>query len=211
MKKLAAFDLDGTLSQSDRFLLPAYRKALTLTGRDPLPDSLLMTLIGGTAADNARVISPDGSMETYEEFNFHVVQAIRGTIPGLARAYPGVEESLRELRRLGYKIYLCSNARREYTDLVLGQIGLLPLFDGTPEGRDGWDKPQLLAHILETERPGAAVMVGDRHFDRTAARENGVPFVGCLYGLFPTEVTGADAEVKSAGELPEAIERLTAL
>ena len=101
MKKLAAFDLDGTLSQSDRFLLPAYRKALTLTGRDPLPDSLLMTLIGGTAADNARVISPDGSMETYEEFNFHVVQAIRGTIPGLARAYPGVEESLRKLRRLG--------------------------------------------------------------------------------------------------------------
>ena len=140
-----------------------------------------------------------------------VVQAIRGTIPGLARAYPGVEESLRKLRRLGYKIYLCSNARREYTDLVLGQIGLLPLFDGTPEGRDGWDKPQLLAHILETERPGAAVMVGDRHFDRTAARENGVPFVGCLYGLFPAEVTGADAEVKSAGELPEAIERLTAL
>ena len=56
-----------------------------------------------------------------------------------------------------------------------------------------------------------AVMVGDRHFDRTAARENGVPFVGCLYGLFPAEVTGADAEVKSAGELPEAIERLTAL
>ena len=211
MKKLAAFDLDGTLSQSDRFLLPAYRKALTLTGRDPLPDSLLMTLIGGTAADNARVISPDGSMETYEDFTFHVVQAIRGTIPGLARAYPGVEESLRKLRRLGYKIYLCSNARREYTDLVLGQIGLLPLFDGTPEGRDGWDKPQLLAHILETERPGAAVMVGDRHFDRTAARENGVPFVGCLYGLFPAEVTGADAEVKSAGELPEAIERLTAL
>lgn len=32
MKKLAAFDLDGTLSQSDRFLLPAYRKALALTG-----------------------------------------------------------------------------------------------------------------------------------------------------------------------------------
>lgn len=82
MKKLAAFDLDGTLSQSDRFLLPAYRKALALTGRDPLPDSLLLTLIGGTAADNARVISPDGSMETYEEFNFHVVQAIRETIPG---------------------------------------------------------------------------------------------------------------------------------
>lgn len=100
MTKLAAFDLDGTLSQSDRFLLPAYRKALALTGRDPLPDSLLLTLIGGTAADNARVISPDGSMETYEEFNFHVVQAIPGDdsrsgarLSGGGREPPGTPEA----------------------------------------------------------------------------------------------------------------------
>lgn len=209
MKKLAAFDLDGTLSRSDLFLMPAYRKAAALTGRGPVPDSLLMTLIGGTAADNAKVISPDGSMKKYEEFDSHVVEAIRETAPALGRAYPGIAESLAELRRRGYRIFLCSNARREYTDLVLEAIGLLPLFDGTPEGRHGWDKPRLLAHILETERPDAAVMVGDRHFDKTAAKENGIPFIGCLYGLFPAEVADADIAVKSADELPDAVERLT--
>ena len=43
MEKLVAFDLDGTLSRSDLFLLPAYRTALTKMGRPLLPVELLLT------------------------------------------------------------------------------------------------------------------------------------------------------------------------
>ena len=203
MKKLAAFDLDGTLSQSDRFLLPAYRKALALTGRDPLPDSLLLTLIGGTAADNARVISPDGSMETYEEFNFHVVQAIRETIPGLARAYPGVEESLRELRRLGYKIYLCSNARREYTDLVLGQIGLLPLFDGTPEGRDGWDKPSCWPTSSKPSAPARPSWWATGTSTGRPRGKTGFPSSAASTGCFPRRSRARTRRSKARASCPK--------
>ena len=41
MEKLIAFDLDGTLSRSDLFLLPAYRTALTKMGRPVLSDEVL--------------------------------------------------------------------------------------------------------------------------------------------------------------------------
>ena len=42
MEKLIAFDLDGTLSRSDLFLLPAYRMALTKMGRPVLSDEVLL-------------------------------------------------------------------------------------------------------------------------------------------------------------------------
>lgn len=161
MKKLAAFDLDGTLSQSDRFLLPAYRKGAYAYRRDPLPDSLLMTLIGGTAADNARVISPDGSMETYEEFNFHVVQAIRGTIPVWRAPIRGWKRASGNSGGSAIKSISVPTRGANIPISSSGRSAAAPLRRHA-RGPDGWDKPQLLAHILETERPGAAVMVGDR-------------------------------------------------
>ena len=56
MEKLIAFDLDGTLSRSDLFLLPAYRMALTKMGRPVLSDEVLLTMIGGTTLDNAQIM-----------------------------------------------------------------------------------------------------------------------------------------------------------
>lgn len=46
------------------------------------------------------------------------------------RVYPGVKETLTELRRRGKKVYLLSNAQRDFTRPELEMLGLTGLFDG---------------------------------------------------------------------------------
>lgn len=207
MEKLVAFDLDGTLSRSDWFLLPAYRTALTKMGRPLLPDEVLLTLIGGTTLDNAHIISA-GDMEDYGIFNDYVRQELAAHMSTDARAYPGIAQSIEALRAGGCRIVLCSNAMANYSRPLLDAISLLDLFHDIPQSQPGWDKQQLLKSILETYSPKAAVMVGDRHFDIEAARAVNIPVIGCGYGLAPFEVAGADLVVSNASELPEAVDRL---
>lgn len=51
-------------------------------------------------------------------------------------------------------------------------------------------------------------MVGDRYYDREAARAAGVPFVGCSYGYAPGEVAGADAVAESPLDIEKIVEQL---
>ena len=46
------------------------------------------------------------------------------------RVYPGVKETLEELRRQGKGVYLLSNAQRDFTRPELEMLGLTGLFDG---------------------------------------------------------------------------------
>ena len=52
--------------------------------------------------------------------------------------------------------------------------------------------------------PAAAVFVGDRRADAVAAREVGIPFIGCLYGYGNAEeLAGADSLAATPSELAE--------
>ena len=147
-------------------------------------------------------------MEDYGICNNDVRQEIAGHRSAEARADPGIAQSIKALRAGGCRIVLCSNAMAHYSRPLLESIGLLDLFHDIPQSRPGWDKQHLLKSILETYRPKAAVMVGDRHFDIEAARAVSIPVIGCGYGLSTSEVTGADIFVSDASELPAAVELL---
>ena len=62
--------------------------------------------------------------------------------------------------------------------------------------------------VLDKIRPDKAVMVGDRHHDMQAARDNGLPFVGCQYGYLPHEVDDAKVRVAKAADIPQTVKTL---
>ena len=208
MVKLVAFDLDGTLSRSDLFLLPAYREALSRLGAAPLGDERLLALIGGSYESNREALGDRLTPEGYAQFSEIVGDLAPDYAARYGSAYPNVAESLAALRRAGYLPVLCTNGSQRYAEGVLRAEGIRELFGELFPGRTDWHKGQVLRQLIVDHGAAAAVMVGDRHFDREAARFNGVPFVGCLYGLFPEEVRGADAVVADPCELPAAVERL---
>ena len=77
-----------------------------------------------------------------------------------------------------------------------------------PGAEPGCTKSDTLKIVLDKIRPDKAVMVGDRHHDMQAARDNGLPFVGCQYGYLPHEVDGADIRVARAEDIPRAVKSL---
>ena len=208
IKKVVAFDLDGTLSQSEKYLMPAIRRALQEMGVPLLEDGVLRQMIGGTIEDNRRLVMPDAPMERFLACTGLIHKYALASIPDLVQPYPGIAECLQQLRQAGYINVLCSNATADYSLPILKAIGVEPLLDWIPPQVRGRNKIQLLAAIAEHFSPAKLVMVGDRKFDEEAARANRVPFIGCAYGLFPQEITQADAVVQAASQIPDAVEKL---
>ena len=62
--------------------------------------------------------------------------------------------------------------------------------------------------VLDKIRPDKAVMVGDRHHDMQAARDNGLPFVGCQYGYLPHEVDSRISGWPGLRTFPRAVKSL---
>lgn len=208
MNQVVAFDLDGTLSQSEHFLLPSYREALLIMGITPAPDEVLKNMIGGTLEDNIKIAMPGHPMEEFLVYINHVHRLAAQYAVQYGVCYPGVAQSLEQLRAQGYKIALCSNGTEDYITHILDILKIRQYFDFIQHIVVGCNKSQLLTRILEHFETREVVMVGDRHFDQTAARNNGVPFIGCAYGLYPEEIRAADIVLESAYQLPDAVKSL---
>ena len=209
MIRLVAFDLDGTLSQSDRFLPQSYRQAAQRLGAAQPPEVTLRNMIGGSYQDNLQQMEPYVKPEQFDLF----CQYTREFATELSRgcAYPGIGDCLEELKQMGCLPVLCSNGLSDYVEGVLRAEGLRGHFGQLLYGQRGWDKTQVLAYLIGAYHADQAVMVGDRHFDLEAARGNGVPFVGCGYGLFPLEIQTADRLVDTPAQMPQAVQELFGL
>lgn len=99
--------------------------------------------------------------------------------------YPGVHDVFDRLRKAGRRIYLLSNAQREYTVRDLELVGIIPLFDGILLSSDyGCRKPDPIFFGELTRqfnvRPEESLMIGnDRSSDIYGANLFGMD--SCLF------------------------------
>jgi phosphoglycolate phosphatase len=133
----------------------------------------------------------------------------------LTRPYPGVPETLRALRRRGYRTAICTNKPQRATIAVLQGLDLIQLFDGVAGGdRFAVRKPDpghlqgLIGELGAT--PGRSAMIGDNENDAAAARGVAVPLLLMRYGYarVDLEALAADALLDHFSELPATLERL---
>lgn len=211
MNKVVAFDLDGTLVNSVLHLLPAYHESLEKMGRAALPDETLRQCIGGAQMDNYRLVMPDVDWDTYQRYELLVAENAAKYAKMYGQCYPHIKEALDALRARGYLTVLCSNGGVEYVLPLLELLGLRPHLDHIQAIKTERNKTELLASLIrDFDCAGHAALVGDRHFDAEAARNNGIPFIGCRYGLFPEEIDAASPEavLDDPLDLPAAAQRL---
>lgn len=210
MIQAVLFDLDGTLVQSDRFVLPAYRQAFADFGLPETPDEVLIQSIGGTYDENHQRTMPGRSCEEYDAYAARVYELVQTRFFSEVCAYPGIQQALARLREKGYVTALCTNASAFYYLPILQQAGLANSFDHLIEHEKGQDKVALAKMILQRLHAERAVMVGDRCYDAEAARASGMGFIGCRYGLFPAEIDAAkpEAVLDRPDELVAAVERV---
>ncbi len=205
------FDLDGTLVDSRADLIISVNLMLSELGRQPLPDSKVITFVGEGArllVERALRATVSDPQEAEIDLAFQTFQRhYREHLLDQTRPYPEVEETLIYFEKIPKAVV--TNKSYEFTIALLDGIGLLPHFravlggDSTPQRKPA---PQMLLEAAREcgVRPADCLMVGDTRVDIFAGKAAGMETCGYIPGFRGrTELVeaGADFLIERFSEL----------
>lgn len=179
------FDLDGTLTNSEKGITACAAYALKKMGRPVPPPDTLRRFIGPPLSESfARYCGMDEAetwkaVELYRE-RYHPIGWKENQV------YPGIRALLRMLHEAGIKVLVATGKPVMPSEKILTYFRLRPYIDGiagpTPEDERG-DKALLIRRVLEGQNVKSAVMIGDRASDIQGAREADIDGIGVRYGF----------------------------
>ncbi|HVJ35630.1 MAG TPA: HAD hydrolase-like protein [Terriglobia bacterium] len=206
-------DLDGTLIDSYPGILASCLAALRALGHEPDDTLDIRHMIGPPLEDIMQGLlqsyGDDRVGEGVAAYRRHYGEAgYLGSVP-----YPGIGNSLEEMKRTGLRIYLATSKRAAFANRILDYLRFATYFDGIHGSMPGGEldhKPELLAHILSEHRlsPSRSLMVGDRRHDIAGAHAVGMRGLGVLWGYGnrdELETAGADQLVESVADLARTV------
>ena len=218
-KKYILFDLDGTLTDSYEGIINALKYSLSELGIEPVPETFRSVIGPPLNITYENVYGLKGEDVNLAIKIFREYYSERGKFEN--HLYPGIEDVLKTLYAHGKKLMLCT-AKPEHMALqIVEHFGLSQYFcfmAGVTEDRVGEvaetdpnarrTKTDVIRYILKTndiKDPENAVMVGDRYYDMTSAKEMSAQAMGVLYGY------GTREELVKAGAdyIAETVEDIT--
>jgi phosphoglycolate phosphatase len=219
MTRLAIFDVDGTLVDSQGDIVASMTAAFQAVGL-PVPARAAILSIVGLSLDHAMVrLAPEAEAVTHDRmvaaYKAHYqelrVQAGAASSP----LYPGIREAVEALAaRDDTLLAIATGKSRRGLLALLENHGWSGLFASVQVADDHPSKPHpsmLFTALAETgvaaER---AVMIGDTTYDMNMAGAAGLSFLGVDWGYHPPALLTGAAEVLSAAvQIPDAVLRLT--
>ena len=206
-------DLDGTLIDSYPGIQASCLAALRALGHQPDETLDIRRFIGPPLEDIMQVLlqpyGDDRVCEAVAVYRQHYGESgFLGSVP-----YPGIGQSLEEMKRAGLRIYLATSKRAIFASRILDHLTFAAYFDGihgsVPSGELD-HKPELLAHVLSKHglSPSHSLMVGDRRYDISGAHAVGMRGLGVLWGYGTRdelEEAGADQLVATPADLARTV------
>ncbi len=178
--KTVVFDLDGTLIDSAPGIRAAVNKMLEGQGLAPLDLATVTSFIGhGLPKLVARVIGHVGLDVACQDALTAETLALYNADPVFETVlYPGVEGTLKHLKKNGFRIGLCTNKPLTATLEIIGPMGLDGFLDEIVGGDSLSVKKPDPAPLIETfERLGArGPYVGDSEVDAETAHRADTDF-----------------------------------
>jgi phosphoglycolate phosphatase len=215
--ELAIFDVDGTLIDSQAFILAAMRAAFAEEGGEPPSDAQTLSIIGLSLPHAVRRLAPHLSdaavAATAERYKAHFVR-LRAETGGEAAAplYPGARAALERLDAAGALLGVATGKARRGLDHALDAHDLRRFFVTTQTADDAPSKPHpgmILNALAATGVDArAAVMIGDTTYDVEMARAAGVRAIGVAWGYHPPEAllaAGAAVVIDAFDDLDAAL------
>jgi phosphoglycolate phosphatase len=208
------FDLDGVLVDSRSAIGASMNHALVSLGHQRREETELHRYIGpplyGAFSDlTGKPLDSDEVAALVAAYRArYAVASLRDSL-----VFDGIEGALETLGR-AHTLAVATSKPRPFAVPLLEAVGLSrhfawiagPELDATME-----PKATTVRDALGHVGGPPAVMIGDRIHDIEGARANGIPVVGVTWGIGDaTELSGADALVRTPHEIPAAVERLLA-
>lgn len=217
MTKLAVFDCDGTLVDSQADILWAMARAFELA-RLPLPDpNHVRRMVGLSLPIAIRELAPEAEHRQQQDIIENYKTAFRNRREeGLLEEplYNGIPELLRALHNNGWSLAVATGKSQRGLTACLTSHGLIDLFVSLQTADNNPSKPHpamLEAALFEAGAQAKdAVMIGDTSFDMQMASAARVRAIGVTWGYHSPdelEATGADAIAQTVVELGELLER----
>ena len=180
MIKNILIDLDGTLTDPKVGITTSARYGLEKIGH-PISDEINIDWIIGPPlkASLAKILNVEADHVLAE-------QALMGdrerfAVKGLYEnhVFEGVTETLAELKRRGYRLFVATAKPTVYAKQILEHFDLAQYFTdiyGSELNGERTNKAELIQYILEQQKLQAdqCLMVGDREHDIFGARQNGI-------------------------------------
>lgn len=203
------FDLDGTLWNSIRAILPAWQKVAWEAAHIHLQYDDLASIMGLTPQEIGARFFPGFPPEEQERL---AIRGCREECVGLSETggdlYPGVEEVLRSLSKK-YPLMIVSNCMDGYIQAFLKAHRLGACFvDYEYPERSGLLKDGNIRMVAERNHLSGPVYIGDTQKDADAAAAAGVPFLFASYGFGTVKKEDYLFSLNDFRQLPEILSRM---
>lgn len=210
-RPVVAFDLDGVLIDSAEANVQAFRFGLEQVGVEVRDPEAILSLVGYPAT---RMLVELGCPEDQAGavFNDFVRPFYIDNLPTLARAYPGSQRVLEQLREAGFRVAACTSGDRQTQTSALQAIGLWELIEEMQTPCDSeFGKPDVryIGELLDRlGEYGDVHHVEDSEVGLRMGREFGATVYFASYGngRLSGEVE-PDFTLDNIEELPQAILR----
>ena len=191
-EKWVFFDLDGTLTRSERGIWNCAKYAAERMGF-PIPDAAtLRKFIGPPLIWSFTELM---GMTEAQAYQAQEIYRERYTAVGKFEneVYPGVRAMMRALKAGGVHMGIVTGKPENSTRDILEYFGLMKFVERISCTKDARAEKEHLIRAVMPEGPAEAWMVGDRKFDMEGGVRAGVRTLGVTYGY------GSAQELREAG------------
>lgn len=203
------FDLDGTLLDTLPDLVLMTNQTLTDLGFPPRSTDEIRSFVGNGVRSLVAQAVPQG---TSEEQISETFQHLRGLFPlsdnKLTKPYPGMPETLANLKERGIKLGVLSNKLDEGVQQIMNQRlpGVFAVMHGESENIPRKPNPAGLLRTIDELKssPERTAYIGDSPSDIETAHRAGAFAIGVTWGYHHANVllnAGADATVTHPEDL----------
>ena len=158
MKKGAIFDMDGLLTDTEKFYSRSWRETARFFGQNWVED--FDKFVAGTNGEKMlNVIHTHFPNVDAQSFMNFCIANQRRLVRDELREMPGASDIVRFFRERGVKTAVASSSPLDNIYDNLGKLGLLELFDAVTSGEEvtpGHEKPAPDIFLLAAERIGCA-------------------------------------------------------
>lgn len=208
MKRLAVFDIDGTLVDSRRSIGDAVRDAWIALDLEPPSYEETRRIVGLSLGEAVQILAPTLRAERHPELALAYKTAfIRNREAGHDEPlYDGAFETVQRLKNEGWRLGVATGKSRRGIEHIFDRHGLGALFDCAFCADDGPGKPD--PHMLRLNmdalgaEPARTVMIGDTSFDMAMARAAGAYALGVSWGFHTADEVAEGGAHELAADYP---------